>query len=171
MSTTTFHGTAGSKEQQVHWEDVLDKPRLVERITSGAGKLYVKYTDGTIEELPFSACCCNGKKLLQVTEMDVTGPKDLSIPVTPSASYAFAPVEVLKRREEKDKTEVLCAFDAEDGVQYEETTFVAFDGIMYLKTSETFPSELEEAFTEEGYLTMTTIDKNKIGELMELEVI
>lgn len=171
MSTTKFSGTIDGKGQQVHWEDVLEKPRLVECMTSDGGKLFVKYTDGTIEELPFSGCCCNGKKLLQVTEMDVKGPKDVMLPVTPSASYAFAPVEVLKRREEKEKAGVLCAFEAEDEEGFEENPFVAFDGTMYVKTAESFPSVLEEAFTEEGYLTVTTIDKKKLGELVEIEVI
>lgn len=154
---------------EVLWNNIANKPNLIKDIASGEDKLTVTFTDDTTVDIPVSTS--GGLEIRQVTEMDVIAPKNVVIPITESPDYALPPVEVLKQVPgETDKTEVLCDFNAEDAAKFEPNPFVAFDGSMYLKTQETFPSVQDTSFTE-GFLTRTTIDKTKLGEIVSIEVV
>lgn len=166
---TNLDGTTLEISLEVLWTNITNKPNLMKGITSGEDKLTVTYMDNTTVDIPVSTS--GGLNVSQVTEMDVTAPKNVVIPITETPYYATPPVEVLKYVPgETNKTETLCEFNAEDAAKFEENPFVAFDGKMYLKTQETFPSVQDTTFTE-GFLTVTTIDKSKIGEIVSIEVI
>lgn len=167
---TSLNGKKLEISLEVLWENISNRPNLIKEITSGEDRLTVTFTDDTTTEIPVSTS--SGLKIMQVTEMDVVAPKNVVIPITESPDYMLPPVEVLKQVPgETNKTEVLCDFNAEDAEKFEPNPFVAFDGTMYLKTQETFPSILDETFEGEGYLTVTTIDKNKLGEIVSIEVV
>lgn len=107
----------------------------------------------------------------QVTELNVVAPKEVTIAIPPTEDYALPEVNVLKLiAGEESKVLSACGFDATDAGKFEANQFVAFDGTMKLKTSETVASVRDQSFTG-GFLTVTKIDQSRYGEIKGIEVV
>lgn len=165
LTFTLTDGTEIELSLAVFWNSIRNVPKLVTGIVGGEDKLTVQFLDGQSTAIAVATSNSgNGLKVVQKALNNVTANSTITIPVKSRGDYTFPPIEVLKHvAGAANQSETLCSFVATDAGKFTEAPFVSFNNGMYLKTSETFTSTVDPDYTGTGCVTVTTIDKNKIG--------
>lgn len=99
----------------------------------------------------------------QVTKLGVTAtlvsPYVEEIPITYTENFLLGVAEVLKFVPgEQDITQTICNFDNADSSSFEANDFIIFDGVMKLKTSDTYDM-VDNGVLGEGKLFSYTFDR------------
>lgn len=165
LTFTLTDGTEIELSLAVFWHSIRNVPKLVTGIVGGEDKLTVQFLDGQSTAIAVATSNSgNGLKVAQKELLNVKANSTVTIPITGKGDYAFPPIEVLKYvAGAANQSETLCNFVTTDAGKFTSAPFVDFNNGMYLKTSETFKSVVDADYTGTGCVTVTTIDKNKIG--------